>query len=149
MKNNFLTFRTAVITLLLSIGILGNISLVMAGETDTTGMRSFNVGTYLSFGKDQKAMGVEGQQNQSYLKSGNPLASFILEIVNFIALTVGSVCFVSIVYAGFLMLTSAGNANQVNKGKDIITHAVIGLILTLSAYYLVAFVQSILFEAPK
>jgi len=93
-------------------------------------------------------------QAQGYLKnskktSTNPLASFILQIINFITITAGSLSFLAVVIGGFMIMSSAGNENQINKGKDILKHAVIGLVITLTAYFVVAFVQSLLFETVK
>jgi len=98
-----------------------------------------------------------GDQTQSYLATNkssgqsntNPLAAFIIQMINLITITTGSVSFLGIVVGGFLILSSAGNENQVNKGKDIIQHAIIGLVISLSAYFIVAFVQSLVFETAK
>jgi len=98
----------------------------------------------------------QGVQGQSYLvdssgkPSGNPVASLILQAINFIALTSASLSFLAVVVAGFMMMSSAGNENQRTKGIEILTKAIIGLVITLSAYFIVAFVQNLLFEtAPK
>ena len=94
-------------------------------------------------------------QSQGYFKnakgetSANPVASFILQIINFITVTAGSLSFLGVVAGGFLMMSSAGNTNQITKGKDILTNALIGLTITLTAYFIVAFVQSLLFETIK
>ena len=89
------------------------------------------------------------QQEQSYLKSGNPIGSFIIQIVNFLVLTIGSVCFIALVIGGFVLLTSHGNENSVTKGKEIITNALIGLVVVLCAYFITAFVKSLFYELPK
>ncbi len=54
------------------------------------------------------------------------------------ALTLLAVIF--IVYAGFLWLTAAGNEKQVEKAKQVISAAVIGMIVILLAWAIVAFV---------
>lgn len=46
------------------------------------------------------------------------------------------------VYAGFLWMTASGNEDQVTKATDIIKTAVIGLIITLAAFSITAFVIS-------
>ncbi len=55
---------------------------------------------------------------------------------------VGTIFLALSVYAGILWMTAAGNEEKVTKAKDIITQAVIGLAVTLSAYAITAFVTS-------
>ena len=45
-----------------------------------------------------------------------------------------------IVYAGYIWMTSAGNADRVEKAKNIIKNAVIGLVIILSAFAIVSFI---------
>jgi len=52
---------------------------------------------------------------------------------------------VLIIIGGMLMLASEGDDNRIQKGKTIITQAIIGLILALTSYILVTFVQSLLY----
>ena len=53
---------------------------------------------------------------------------------------VGSLALLMFVYGGFLWMTSAGNSKQVDKGKDILTWAALGLVLIFTSYGLVKFV---------
>ncbi len=76
----------------------------------------------------------------------NPVANFLLRIVNFLALSIATVAFVTVIIGGFMILTSAGNETQMNKGKEVLTYAIIGLVISLSAYYIVSFVQGLLFD---
>ena len=43
------------------------------------------------------------------------------------------------VYAGYLIMTAGGNEDQVEKGKNTLKNAVIGLLLILSAYSITRF----------
>ena len=47
-----------------------------------------------------------------------------------------------IVYGGFLWMTAHGNEEQVTKAKNLITAALIGLVIILSAYAISVFVIS-------
>jgi hypothetical protein len=114
--------------------------------TAREGFATFNVREYLTVGNDSKQKSTVGTQDQTYLKSSNPIASFILQIINFISLTVASLSFLGIVIGGFMLLASSGNENLVNRGKETITYAIIGLVLTLSSYFIVSFVQNLLFD---
>ncbi len=46
----------------------------------------------------------------------------------------GLIFFCLMVYAGFLWMTSVGNEKKVTKAKDIMTSAVIGAVLVVTAY---------------
>lgn len=56
----------------------------------------------------------------------------------------GIISVVIIVYAGFLWMTAGGNEEQIGKAKKMLLNAVIGLIIILSAYGIVAFVARML-----
>lgn len=105
---------------------------------------SFNVTEYLSAGgQSQEYLTQNGQKRDA------PIASFIVEIINFLALTIGSFSFLAVVVGGFILLTSHGNETQVTKGKDVIKYAIIGLVVTLSSYFITAFVQSLFYEVAQ
>lgn len=53
---------------------------------------------------------------------------------------VGTIFFALTVYAGFLWMTAQGNSDQVDKAKDILKTAVIGIIIVVSAYSITAFI---------
>ncbi|MBI5221584.1 MAG: hypothetical protein HY979_02150 [Candidatus Magasanikbacteria bacterium] len=52
----------------------------------------------------------------------------------------GTIFLVLTVYAGFLWMTASGNEDQVTKAKEIVTRASLGLLITLSAFAITAFV---------
>lgn len=62
------------------------------------------------------------------------LPAFISSIYSFALTIVGIVIFVRILYAGFLLLTAAGNASKITDAKTKITNAVVGTILLFAAY---------------
>lgn len=94
---------------------------------------TLNVGDYLTL-KDK-------QKNQP-----TNIADFIVRAINFLASIIGSFAFVAIVIGGLIMVTSAGAEAGLQKGKDIIKYAIIGLIIAMAAYFITTFVQSIFFE---
>lgn len=53
---------------------------------------------------------------------------------------VGSLALVMFIYGGFMWMTSAGNSEQVQKGKNILIWAALGLAVIFSSYALVKFV---------
>jgi len=103
-------------------------------------MKSFDLNQLSTKGqKNIKAISTSAKTN------GNPIADFIIHLINLIILIAGSVSFLGVIIGGFFILSNAGSENRLNKGKEIITYAITGLIITLSAYFIVAFVQGIIF----
>ena len=100
-------------------------------KTVTVTPTSIPVGTYL------KAPG----QNIT----GN-IGDFIIRAINFLAMVIGSFSLLVIIIGGVILLGSGGSESAVQKGKDTIKYAIIGLAIALSAFYITAFVQSIFFE---
>lgn len=63
-----------------------------------------------------------------------PLEETIAGIVNIVLGFLGILTTLLILWGGFQWMTSAGNSDQVDKAKKIISAGVIGLIIVLSAY---------------
>jgi len=75
--------------------------------------------------------------------SGNCSLDDILQVfVNITILIlglIGSIILLMFVYGGFLWITAQGEAKRIEKGKDTITHAVIGFAIILLSYTLISF----------
>ena len=54
----------------------------------------------------------------------------------------GLIFIILIVYGGYQWLTAKGNEQQASKAKETITHAIWGIIITVSAYTIAYFVLS-------
>ena len=84
----------------------------------------------------------------------NPLGTgvtpqiFIGRIIKAILGIVGSLALVMFIYGGFNWMTAAGNAEKVEKGKQILLWATIGLIVIFTSYALVRFVLYNVVQAP-
>jgi len=72
----------------------------------------------------------------------SPVMAFILKLINILSLLVGTFAFVMILIGGFIFATSGGDEGQVDKGKAILTQAIVGLVLAFLSYTIVLFVQS-------
>ena len=68
-------------------------------------------------------------------------------IINIALLFLGVIVVALIIYAGFVWMTSGGNEDKVSQAKKILTNAVIGLVIILSAWGIVSFVLSRLLGA--
>ncbi len=65
---------------------------------------------------------------------------YIGRVVKAFLALLGIIAVALIIYAGFLWMTSAGNPEKIDRAKKIIIDAVIGLLIILSAYAIVAFI---------
>ena len=79
--------------------------------------------------------------------SATTIPDLIGSIVGIALSFVGAIFFLLILYAGFLWMTAFGSSEKVDKAKDIMQHAAIGLVIVLAAYAISSFVFSKLTEA--
>jgi len=73
-------------------------------------------------------------------------------IVRFIIIAlsfVGLLFLVSIIYAGFQILTSAGNEEKISEAKDRLKNSVIGLAVIIGAYIVTTFVINLLMQTTN
>jgi len=70
--------------------------------------------------------------------------SAIGKIVGLALSFVGLAFFVLMIYAGFLWMFARGNDQEVQKAKDLIQAAIIGLIIVLAAYAITMFIGNAL-----
>lgn len=73
--------------------------------------------------------------------------NLLISVSNFILGLTGSLALLFFVYGGFVFLTSRGSADQVTKGKTILTQAVIGIIIIFGAYLAVNFLVANVLKA--
>jgi len=121
--------------------ILAPISYGKCPPRESNRIDQFEVKTFLSVQDcDENA---QGSQTQSYLNdtTNGPAVALILSTIVFLTKVAGSIAFLIIVVAGIMLI--AGREEEMNKAKDMISAAVIGLILLFAAYIIVIFVQSL------
>lgn len=58
---------------------------------------------------------------------------------------IGSIAFLMFIYGGITVILSFGNAEKVQKGKQILVAAVVGIAISFSAFLLVDFLLDTLF----
>ncbi|HBB37930.1 MAG: hypothetical protein UV82_C0012G0022 [Candidatus Magasanikbacteria bacterium GW2011_GWD2_43_18] len=58
----------------------------------------------------------------------------IASVIQSFLVILGTLFLVYMIYAGYLILTSAGNEDRVDKGKSILRNAIIGLAIILLSY---------------
>ena len=75
------------------------------------------------------------------LGDNNPTPQALIgRIINAVLSIVGSIALAMFIYGGFTWMTAAGGAEKVQKGKDILIWAAIGLVVIFASYALVNFV---------
>ena len=88
----------------------------------------------------QKILSISGQKH--FLNANDFLDKLIDLLVKF----VGLMAFAFLVIGGFRLLVAAGDDNEIQKAKSMITYSILGLVVTLLAYIIVAGVQGILYR---
>ena len=73
-------------------------------------------------------------------QAGAALPILIGRIIRTLLGLLGIIFLVLMVYAGFLWMTARGESDPVDKAKDIIRQAIIGLIIVFLAYALTGFI---------
>lgn len=72
-----------------------------------------------------------------------PVVDYVLNIVAVVLSLVGLVALILIIYAGFLILTSAGNEDRVQQGRTILLWSVVGVVIIFSALGITLFLNRI------
>lgn len=72
--------------------------------------------------------------------TGKSLAQMIGRGINVILGVLGLILVILIIYAGFIWTMARGEAKDVEKAKNMIKNAVVGLIIVFAAYAIAAFV---------
>ena len=71
-------------------------------------------------------------------------AEYFGRIVRGALVLLGLVFFTLTVYGGILYLTASGNEDQVKKGREFITRAVVGFMVTIGALIITRFVTELI-----
>jgi len=85
---------------------------------------------------------------QNPLGTINTPQALIGQIINSVLGLVGSIALLMFVYGGLTWMTSAGSAERVKKGRDILMWSAIGLVIIFSAYGLTRFVLTSIAPVP-
>lgn len=73
---------------------------------------------------------------------GSVAAALILRAINILLLLIGTFAFLTIFYSGILLVTANGDESKLDRGKNILTQSILGVVIAFLSYYLVTFVQS-------
>ncbi len=76
----------------------------------------------------------------SFEGSETDISKIIGNLINIVLGLVGLLFLITIIYAGVLYMTARGDDAQVKKAKSMLTNSVIGIVIVMGAYVIVAFV---------
>jgi len=108
---------------------LATVSPVLAAQ-DTTSLDGLNA----------TANQVTAYKDQTSSNARTTILDRVGGIVGLILSFIGIIFLVLTVYAGFLWMTAQGNSGQVEKAKDLLINAIIGLVIVTAAYSITIFV---------
>ncbi len=91
--------------------------------------------------------GIEEVGNAAGINTGRDLFSIIGTVINVFFSILGIIFLLLVLYAGFLWMTAAGNPDSVDKAKRVLIQAVVGLVITLSAFAITTFILGVLNRA--
>ena len=88
---------------------------------------------------------LDNGQDQSYFndpQGRTPIVSFIISVIDFATKIIGSMAIILFIAAGFMMMVSKGNQQQIDSAKDMFKYAIVGLLVTFVSYLLITAIQS-------
>jgi formate hydrogenlyase subunit 3/multisubunit Na+/H+ antiporter MnhD subunit len=87
--------------------------------------------------------GLFGFGGSSSLTGSQSLSQLITNIIRILLLIVGSIAVLFIIYGGYMYVTSAGNEEQAEKGRNTLVNALIGIVVVTMAYVLVTIIANL------
>jgi hypothetical protein len=73
---------------------------------------------------------------------------FTQKLLQFVTAVSGGIMFIILLYGSFLVLTSAGDPGQLDRGKSLIRSGIIALLLILFAVFILRFVGFTILKIP-
>jgi len=74
----------------------------------------------------------------------NSFAGLLYKLINFLLAVVGLITILFVIYGGFLYITSRGEEEQATAGKKTLTNAIIGLVIVILSYTVIAVIYNTL-----
>ncbi len=93
---------------------------------------------------DRAGSGLYGDNEAARTKS---LPALIGSVIKILLSTLGVILVGIVVYAGYLWMTAGGDEKKVDKAKDWLKNAIIGVVIIMSAYALTDYVMAKLIAA--
>lgn len=90
--------------------------------------------------QDADDSGVVKLENPLNLDEDKPVADLAGRVIRTFLGVVGIIALIMFVYGGVLWLVSAGNAERLQRGKDIFVWSIVGIVIIFSSYAIVSFI---------
>ncbi len=74
------------------------------------------------------------------LGKGVTIETLAARIIEYVLGFIGTISLLLFIYGGFIWMTSAGSAEKVKKGRDVVIWAVVGMAVIFMSYIMVKFV---------
>lgn len=116
--------------------ILISFSFFLAFTPVLVSANDYGLFTSANYDSNKRAFNVQGVGDDP----GGFMATRIGKIIGAVLSFVGVIFMVLIVYGGLTWMTASGNEKQVEKAKNLIVQAVIGLVVVLAAYAITKFI---------
>lgn len=116
-----------------------NASIVCQFKGNTCLNRLEQAGTSI-YGSDQTGMFLTACAVQGTCRDITDILEVVVKVAKQMFGFVGVISFAFFIYGGLTMILSFGNAEKFGHGKQILVAAVIGIVITFSAYLIVKFV---------
>lgn len=95
----------------------------------------------------RNAFQVGNEGNLSFLKpaTGSEDTWILSKVIKLMAQIIGTFAILILAFGGILMITSEGDENRLQKGKNIFFYTIVGLLVAFISYIGVQFIISVLF----
>ncbi|MDD3711611.1 MAG: hypothetical protein PHP37_03370 [Patescibacteria group bacterium] len=111
-----------------------------------TGVLAGNLGDAFSSGGNSSLDVMASEGGYSTDRSSSSPESVIAMVIQALLSIVGVVFIIIIIYGGIIWMTAGGNEEKIDKAKDLVKRAVIGLIIVVSAYAISIFVVNVFID---
>ena len=109
-----------------------------SNKNNNLGTTTFDLKENFKLSKD-----ANNKETPEYLTT-NPIKSFIFtRVIEPAIKLMGTIAVIVIIIGGFVLITAQGESDKIDKGKDILKYAIIGLVIALFSYVIVISTQSI------
>lgn len=99
--------------------------------------------------RDQVCSGVSGATGGSCASGGGDIQGVIRAVISILSVIVGIAAVIMIVVAGLKYVTSGGDSSSISSAKSTLIYAIVGLVVTAFAQFIVRFVLTETTPVPE
>lgn len=95
----------------------------------------------LAFAQDNVQNGLTGIRStfgfSGGITSATTLKDLIINIIRIMLMFAGIIAVVFVIIGGYMYITSGGNAEQAEKGKNTVVNAIVGIVMIILSYVII------------